>query len=259
MSVHHRRASASPQLQCLEAHPACAVAGPSNNPPCPPIKGDFAHQYYFQPCFCWDFARWCWGARSWLGVFCSPVHVHGICSVWIVQSVFLHSTEMVFSFSFFCLFVFFNLKVSRGEPLGPVPPLYPPPTLQPPVAAVTSLVPGQRGSSTSLALRLSAPLWLHFVYSFCTAPQLCTSACAAGAGLQRVLPWAVSPAAASWSRAWPSCPAAACCRGPPVCSGPLAGSLEPCALAGLGSAGPPGAPALSSLCISFLSEGARRG
>lgn len=170
---------------------------------------------------------------------------------------FCTAQKWFFRFLFFCFF--FNLKVSRGEPLGPVPPLYPPPTLQPPVAAVTSLVPGQRGSSTSLALCLSAPLWLHFVYSFCTAPQLCTSACAAGAGLQRVLPWAVSPAAASWSRAWPSCPAAACCRGPPVCSGPLAGSLEPRALVGLGSAGPPGAPALSSLCISFLSEGARRG
>ena len=26
MSVHHCRASARPQLQCLEAHPACAVA-----------------------------------------------------------------------------------------------------------------------------------------------------------------------------------------------------------------------------------------
>lgn len=170
VSVHHHRASASPQLQCLEAHPACAVAGPSNNPPRPPIKGDFEHQYYFQPCFCWDFARWCWGARSWLGVFCSPVHVHGICSVWIVQSVFLHSTEMVFfSFSFF---FFFNLKVSRGEPLSPVPSLYPPP-LQPPVAAVTSLVPGQRDPAPAWPFASSLPFGCTLFTCFA---QPCSSA-----------------------------------------------------------------------------------
>lgn len=72
----------------------------------------------------------------------------------------------------FLFFFFFNLKVSRGEPLSPVPSLYPP-TLQPPVAAVTSLVPGQRDPAPAWPFASSLPFGCTLFTCFA---QPCSSA-----------------------------------------------------------------------------------